>query len=154
MRPNNSQNYVYVVHSQTSTYHNGKEPYLQQKLLEAMAGRIQPSWHLCYGEHVWCAYWHHTEHRKRAVVDSHCSGQQLDCSHTVGRCVLLHFHVPQRCSPDVVSLSSFSLKRDFVLCSSLRKLGEDLLRSQEMMPHHLRYCSVSAGDLAEKTLLK
>lgn len=64
------------------------------------------------------------------------------------------FLVPQRCSPDGVSLPSTSLRRDFVVCSSLRKLGEDLLRFQEEMPHHLRDRSVSAGDLAENTLLK
>ncbi len=151
---NDYQNDMHVVHSQTRTYHNGKEPYLQQKLLEAVAGRIQESWHLGYGEHVWCACWHHIQHRRRAVVDSHHTLQQLDCSHTVGRCVLPHFLVPQRCSPDGVSLPSISLKRDFVVCSSSRKLGEDLLRLQEVMPHHLRYCSVSAGDLAENTLLK
>ncbi len=78
----------------------------------------------------------------------------VDCSHTVGRRVLPHFLVPQRCSPDGVSLPSTSLKRDFVVCCSSRKLGEDLLRLQEVMPHHLKYCSVSAGDLAENTLLK
>ncbi len=72
----------------------------------------------------------------------------------VGRCVLPHFLVPQRCSPDGVSLPSTSLKRDFVVCSRSRKLGEDLLRLQEVMPHHLRYCSVSAGDLAENSLRK
>ncbi len=34
MRPNDSQNDMYVVHSQTRTYHNGKEPNLQQKLVD------------------------------------------------------------------------------------------------------------------------
>lgn len=154
MRPNDSQNEMHVVHSQIRTYHNGKEPYLQQKVLEAVAGRTQEPWHLGYGEHVWCAHWHHIQHSKRDVVDSHNTGQQLDCSHTVGRRVLPHFLVPQRCSPDGVSLPSTSLRRDFVVCSSLRKLGEDLLRFQEEMPHHLRDRSVSAGDLAENTLLK
>ncbi|KAL1279140.1 hypothetical protein QQF64_025813 [Cirrhinus molitorella] len=52
---------------------------------------------------------------------------------------------PDRCSSDGVSLPSTSLKRDFVVCFSSKKIGEDLLRFQEVMPHHL-----SAGDHAEQ----
>lgn len=150
---NKSENVIYVVHSQRRTYHNGKEPDPQRKLLEAMAGRIRLSWHLCWGGHVWCAYWRHIRHRRRDVVDSHDNGQQLDYTHTVGRCVLPHFLVPLLCSPDGVSLPFTSLKRDCFVYSSSRKPEEELLGSV-LLAHHLRHRSVSAGDLVENTLLK
>ncbi len=46
---------VVAVYSQATTYHNGKEPYPQRQLLEAMAERIRLSLHLCHGGRVWCA---------------------------------------------------------------------------------------------------
>lgn len=140
---------VYAVYSQATTYHNGKQPYPQRQLLEATAERIRLSLHLCYEGRVWCACRRHIQHRRRGVVDSHDKGQQLDCCHTVGRCVRPHILVKQWCSRDGVSLPSSSLTRHFFVYSSCWKPEEVLLI---LPPAHHQHHSASAGDLVENIL--
>ncbi len=149
MKLNDYQNDMHVVHSQTRTYHNGKEPYLQQKLLEqwlveSRSHGISVMENMS-GVHADITFsteegpWSTVTTPYNSWIAPHCWQMRV----ATFSCAAAVF-------TRGVSLPSTSLKR---LCRVLQfeEARRGSLEVTRGDAHHLRYCSVSAGDL-QKTL--